>query len=117
MKIINCPNCKGRMVVKRLYCNKCDISLEGNFLADKFGYLEEEILIFIEKFILAEGNIKTLEKELNISYPTVKAKINKMVTAVKDIKVKEEAMKKQTIQKEKDNKAREDRVKEIIRKK
>mgnify|MGYP001056316763 CR=1 FL=1 len=74
-----CPVCKHDLHVERLHCHHCHTSIEGSFTLSKFNYLETEKLYFIEIFIKNRGNIKAIEKELNISYPTVKKMLDEVV--------------------------------------
>jgi hypothetical protein len=48
----------------------------------KFEYLSGEQLRFIEVFLKNRGNIKDVEKELGISYPTVRAKLDEVISAL-----------------------------------
>ncbi len=77
-----CPVCKHNLNVERLHCNHCDTDIEGNFTLSKFNYLETEKLYFIEVFIKNRGNIKAIEKELNISYPTVKKMLDDVIVGL-----------------------------------
>ena len=74
-----CPVCKHDLKVVKLQCEHCDTSIEGNFTLSKFNYLESEKLYFIEVFVKNRGNIKAIEKELNISYPTVKKMLDDVI--------------------------------------
>lgn len=77
-----CPVCKGNLHVHTLHCDQCGTSVEGNFTLSKFNYLETEKLYFIEVFIKNRGNIKQIEKELNISYPTVKKMLDDVIVGL-----------------------------------
>ncbi len=77
-----CPVCKHSLNVVKLHCDHCDTTIEGDFTLSKFNYLETEKLYFIEIFIKNRGNIKMIEKELNISYPTVKKMLDDVITGL-----------------------------------
>jgi hypothetical protein len=77
--ISTCPICKHDLNVVRLHCDHCDTTIEGTFTMSKFNYLETEKLYFIEMFVKNRGNIKAIEKELNISYPTVKKMLDDVI--------------------------------------
>lgn len=77
-----CPVCKHDLKVTRLSCDHCDTVIEGNFTLSKFNYLETEKLYFIEVFVKNRGNIKAIEKELNISYPTVKKMLDDVIVGL-----------------------------------
>jgi hypothetical protein len=77
-----CPVCKHELRVEKLHCDYCHTSIEGSFTLSKFNYLETEKLYFIEVFIKNRGNIKQIEKELNISYPTVKKMLDEVIVGL-----------------------------------
>lgn len=79
-KIISrCPVCNSELTVARLKCDSCDTVIENNFRLSKFDYLSEEELFFTETFLRCRGNIKEVEKELGISYPTVRSKLDAVI--------------------------------------
>lgn len=78
--IHQCPVCEHALHVTRLQCNQCDTRIENDFSLSKFAQLSKEQLSFAEVFLVSRGNIKEVEKELNISYPTVRAKLTEVIT-------------------------------------
>lgn len=77
-----CPVCQKAMTIQSLHCHDCDIKVEGHFHVTKFNYIQEETQYFIEIFIKNRGNIKAIEKELNVSYPTVKKLLDEAIVAL-----------------------------------
>ena len=77
-----CPICSSKMQVVKLHCDSCDTSISGEFELDKFSYLSREEKYFIEVFIKKRGNIKEIEKELGISYPTVRRNLDQVIEAL-----------------------------------
>ena len=71
-----CPICHDKLVVKTLRCNHCDTEITGDFVLNPFDYLSKDQLDFALVFIKNQGNIKAIEKDLGISYPTVKKNID-----------------------------------------
>jgi hypothetical protein len=59
----------------RLQCTSCGTAVEGHFELSKFNRLDPEQLAFLELFLRARGNIKEVERELGLSYPTVRARL------------------------------------------
>lgn len=80
--LTTCPVCKHELNVVKLHCEHCDTEVTGTFTLSKFNYLETEKLYFIEIFIKNRGNIKAIEKELNISYPTVKKMLDEVIVGL-----------------------------------
>ncbi len=77
-----CPICKSDLKVTKLSCTHCGTELTGDFQLSKFNYLSKEHLYFIEVFIKNKGNIKQIEKELGISYPTVKKNLDEVIVSL-----------------------------------
>ena len=77
-----CPVCSSKLKVVRLVCNNCKTGIDGNFELDKFSYLSDEQKTFIEVFIKNRGNIKEIEKDLGISYPTVRRNLDQVIEAL-----------------------------------
>lgn len=77
-----CPVCSDEMVVTRLRCHSCDTAIEGTFEIGKFARLSREQLEFVETFIKCRGNIKEVERELGISYPTVRGRLDSVIESL-----------------------------------
>jgi hypothetical protein len=77
-----CPVCSEEMIVTRLRCTHCDTAIEGTFEVSRFARLSREHLVFVEVFLKARGNIKEVERELGISYPTVRGRLDAVLEAL-----------------------------------
>ncbi|HEY8910643.1 MAG TPA: DUF2089 domain-containing protein [Desulfosporosinus sp.] len=77
-----CPVCDHEMKISKLTCTYCPTKIEGEFSSCKFCQLPAEQLIFMEAFIKCRGNIKEVEKELGISYPTVRSRLDSVIEAL-----------------------------------
>lgn len=78
----NCPVCGGETIVNELGCKKCDTVIRSKFDLCKFCKLTPQQKYFIEMFIKNRGNIKEIEKELGISYPTVRNKLDEVIESL-----------------------------------
>jgi hypothetical protein len=74
-----CPVCSSDLEVVRLQCTSCGTAVEGHFELSKFNRLDPEQLGFLELFLKARGNIKEVERELGLSYPTVRARLDSLL--------------------------------------
>ena len=100
MVISRCPVCGRELRVVRLKCAGCETVIENDFALSKFDYLSVEELHFTETFIKCRGNIKEVEKELGISYPTVRARLDGVIQKLgyeKEAKQDEEQLKRESI--------------------
>lgn len=77
--ISRCPVCDNELTIVKMKCDSCDTVIENQFRLSKFDYLSDEELYFTETFIRCRGNIKEVEKELGISYPTVRSKLDAVI--------------------------------------
>lgn len=77
-----CPVCSSKLKITRLKCSNCGTIIENEFELSNLSYLNGDQLKFMEIFIKCRGNIKEVEKELGISYPTVRAKLDEVVAAL-----------------------------------
>src|SRR6476659_8329791 len=67
-----CPVCGDELAVTRLHCNTCNTQIEGQFQLGRFQRLTAEQLAFVEVFV----------KNLGISYPTVRARLDDVLRAM-----------------------------------
>src|SRR4051794_38697954 len=77
-----CPVCHSTLGVTRLQCGTCGTGIDGLFGLGKLQALSPEQVQFVEIFIKNRGKIKDVENELRISYPTVVARLNEVVSAM-----------------------------------
>ncbi|GKX30479.1 hypothetical protein SH1V18_29590 [Vallitalea longa] len=77
-----CPVCGEKLEITKLNCPNCSTSIEGEFKPCQFCRLPKDELEFINIFIMSRGNIKDVEKELGISYPTVRSKLDSVIKSL-----------------------------------
>jgi hypothetical protein len=80
--ISTCPVCEGELTISRLHCRSCGTALEGEFGVGRFGRLSKEQMALLESFLRSKGNLKEMERELGISYPTVRGRVDALVRAL-----------------------------------
>lgn len=77
-----CPICNKKIYITEFKCTSCKSSINGEFELCKFCKLSKDNKEFAEVFIRNRGNIKEIEKELGISYPTVKGKLDGLISSL-----------------------------------
>src|SRR6476659_644812 len=80
--ISTCPVCSGELSVPRLRCVSCGTTLEGEFSGGRFARLSRAQTALLERFLRSRGNLRDIERELGISYPTVRARVEALVRAL-----------------------------------
>lgn len=73
-----CPACGSGLEVTHLTCRGCGSRLEGRFSPCRFCSLDEEDQDLLARFIHARGNKKALERDLGVSYATVRAMVDRL---------------------------------------
>lgn len=71
-----CPVCGGAYEITALTCKKCESALSGHFTGCDFCSLNDNESAFVLTFLKCRGSIKDVEKELGISYPTVRSRLD-----------------------------------------
>ena len=80
--LLKCPSCNGDLAVSKLHCHPCDITIEGDFSLPPLLRLNRAQLDFVEVFLKNRGNIREVERELGMSYPTVRARLDEVIDAI-----------------------------------
>ena len=80
--IATCPVCSADLAVTRLHCQTCGTSLEGEFTVGRFGRLNRDQMALLESFLRSRGNLREMERELGLSYPTVRSRVDGLVRAL-----------------------------------
>jgi hypothetical protein len=80
--ILKCPSCNGDLSVSRIDCPSCNIHIEGEFSLPALLRLNRGQLDFVEVFVKNRGIIREVERELGVSYPTVRARLDEVIEAI-----------------------------------
>lgn len=77
-----CPVCDHGLSVTRLHCGECGTTLEGQFSVGRFGRLNRDQMALLESFLRSRGNLREMERELGLSYPTLRGRVDALVRAL-----------------------------------
>lgn len=78
----HCPVSGEPLEVTRLASPVSGLVIEGRFQANEFALLPPEPLEFLRIFVRVRGNLKEAERILGVSYPTVRARFDRMLEAL-----------------------------------
>jgi hypothetical protein len=70
------------IVVERVRLTGRDIVIEGAFEPPQLAQLSTDDQVFIAAFIRSHGSIKEMEQVFGVSYPTIKARLNRLASAL-----------------------------------
>ena len=65
-------------VVERVRLTDKDIAIEGAFAPPQLARLAADDQVFIAAFLRSHGSIKEMEQMFGVSYPTIKARLNRL---------------------------------------
>ncbi len=77
-----CPSCNGPMVVVKLECASCGTEITGEYDLCSVCRLEGEMRELFDLFLGSRGNLKKVQRDLGVSYPTVRQRIREMFVAL-----------------------------------
>jgi hypothetical protein len=75
------------IVVERVRLPDRDVAVEGAFELPKLAQLSAEDQVFVAAFVRSHGSIKEMEATFGVSYPTVKARLNRIAAALEFVEL------------------------------
>jgi hypothetical protein len=66
------------LIVERVRIPEKQIAVEGEFTLPELAKLSLEDQVFIVAFLRSHGSIKEMEQTFGVSYPTIKARLNRI---------------------------------------
>ena len=88
--VSQCPSCGGPLQVLRLGCPGCDIGLEGQFELGVLSRLAPAEQEFLLEFVKSSGSLKEMARRFQVSYPTVRNRLDELIARVKALQTQEE---------------------------
>ncbi len=77
-----CPATGAPMEVSELHCPTSGVTVRGRFQPNEFALLTDEHLDFMRLFVKTRGNLKEIERILELSYPTVRNRFESLLRAL-----------------------------------
>lgn len=94
---LKCPYCNGDLKITECKCEKCNTTIRGNFHLNKINSLTPEQLEFAVTFLINRGNLKELEGIYNLSYPTLRNRLNAIASQLSGTKIEDKEDVKDTL--------------------
>ncbi|MDH4387713.1 MAG: DUF2089 domain-containing protein [Fimbriimonas sp.] len=76
------PVSGGELYISELTSEETGITIRGNFEIPRYAKLDTEMLDFLEVFLRCRGMLNGVERELGISYPTARARLDTLLGAL-----------------------------------
>lgn len=84
-----CPSCGKDIQVTKLSCAYCGTGVEGVFPFPVLPRLTPEEQDFLVMYVKASGSLKDLAKLYDISYPTVRNRLDALIDRIKRIEAEQ----------------------------
>ncbi|SHF46499.1 DUF2089 family protein [Chryseobacterium sp. OV279] len=81
-----CPSCDNTLNVSQMKCPNCKTEVSGDYELPVLLKLNREEQEFVLNFFLSSGSIKEMAKQAGLSYPTMRNKMDDLITKVGQIK-------------------------------
>lgn len=79
---------RGRpIIVERVRLIEPGIAIEGAFELPRLAKLSAEDQVFVAAFVRSHGSIKAMEQVFGVSYPTIKARLNRIAGRLEFVEV------------------------------
>ena len=75
------------MVIERVRLQDSGVAIEGAFEPPRLAQLSAEDQVFVAAFVRSHGSIKEMEQVFGVSYPTVKARLNRIADALQFVEI------------------------------
>ena len=75
------------LIVERVRLAEKDIAIEGAFALPELARLAAEDQVFVAAFVRSHGSIKEMEQVFGVSYPTIKARLNRIAGSLEFVEV------------------------------
>ena len=69
-------------VIERVRLVGKDIAIEGAFAPPQLARLTSDDQVFVAAFLRSHGSIKEMEQMFGVSYPTIKARLNRIAASL-----------------------------------
>lgn len=85
MELSGCPHCQGSLAIRAKRCLECGLEIHGDFLENPLVYLSRPEQDFLFQFILCAGNFKALGEKLDLTYPTLRSRLDRIIARLEEI--------------------------------
>ena len=88
---IECPYCNEPMQPVKAACPRCGVAVEGSFRLPRVALLSADEAAFLAEYVLAGFSIKDVEKRVGMSYPAIRARLDRIIESMKKLSAPEAA--------------------------
>ena len=78
----DCPVCGHVLTTTRLGCESCGTELSGRFGSCPYCGLDDAQAEMLRVFLVSRGNMKEVERHLQVSYPTARQRFSELLVTL-----------------------------------
>lgn len=82
----HCPSCDTKLMVKSMLCDNCGTQVDGKYQLPLLASLSNEHQNFIIEFVMNSGSLKSMAKDMNLSYPSVRNRLDEIINLLNTMK-------------------------------
>jgi hypothetical protein len=75
------------LTIERVRIPEKQITVEGQFALPELARLSLEDQVFVAAFVRSHGTIKVMEQTFGVSYPTIKARLNRISSQLEFVEI------------------------------
>lgn len=79
---MECPYCHEPMHVETAHCSDCGVSVKADFRPSRLSCLGTQDAAFLAEYVISGFSIKEMEKRVGLSYPAIRARLDRIRTAL-----------------------------------
>jgi hypothetical protein len=84
-----CPSCASLLKVKQLHCENCETDVSGLYSLPIISRLSNDEQEFILDFVKTSGSLKLMAQNMKLSYPTVRNKLDEIISKINELEANE----------------------------
>lgn len=93
-----CAVCRGVLEIERLRCKACGLAYEGRIAQTRLARLKPDEQHLVEQIVLASCNLKEVAQMLQVSYPTLRKRLDGLIRALRALRERDEAAAKELLE-------------------
>lgn len=78
-----CPSCRGGLRIRSMHCAACETTITGDYALPALMRLEPGEMAFVLEFVKSSGSLKEMARRMELSYPTVRNKLDDIIAHLK----------------------------------
>jgi len=86
-----CPCCGEELHVRSMHCTACDTVVSGDYALPPLMRLPVAERQFVLDFVRSSGSLKEMARKMELSYPTVRNKLDDLIARLKTFENHEES--------------------------